>query len=89
MVINFIVLASMYMSGQEIYNKHCIQCHGNAGVGLIGPRIKDSSLEVLKSKVLTGKYPPGYTPKRKTRAMPVFKNLRDQDVEKVYKYLKK
>jgi mono/diheme cytochrome c family protein len=75
------------MSGQEMYNNNCIQCHGQSGVGLVGPRIKDSSLEVFKSKVLTGKYPPGYKPKRKTRAMPVFKKLHEKDVEKIYKFL--
>ena len=42
-----------------------------AVAGPVGPPVKGASRELLESKVLKGKYPPGYTPKRPTTLMPV------------------
>ena len=61
--------------GEQIYQSTCIQCHNKDPNidGPIGPRMVDAPLEVMTSKVMTGKYPeslpPGFVPKRKTRAM--------------------
>lgn len=61
--------------GEQIYQGTCIQCHNKDPNidGPIGPRMVDAPLDVMYSKVMTGKYPdplpPGFVPKRKTRAM--------------------
>ena len=33
---------------------------------------------LLEAKVLTGKYPPGHTPKQKTQAMPLYSYLKSE-----------
>ena len=57
--------------GRGVYMANCIACHNQdpRSVGAIGPAIAGSSLELLEAKVLRGEYPPGYTPKRDSRAM--------------------
>ena len=58
--------------GRQIYLVQCVTCHGPdpATAGPIGPPIKGSPPAVIESKVVRGTYPPGYTPKRPTAAMP-------------------
>jgi mono/diheme cytochrome c family protein len=57
--------------GQHVYLSTCTACH-NADPnlpGAIGPEIAGSSRELIEARVLRGEYPPGYTPKRTSRAM--------------------
>jgi mono/diheme cytochrome c family protein len=58
--------------GRAIYLANCAACHNNdpSKDGSIGPAIKGSSQELVMTRVLKASYPPGYTPKRKTNAMP-------------------
>jgi hypothetical protein len=35
----------------------------------LGPAVTGSSAALIEARVLHGDYPPGYTPKRETRAM--------------------
>jgi mono/diheme cytochrome c family protein len=58
--------------GRQIYAAHCVACHNPdpSKEGSLGPAIKGSSRELLEAKILRAAYPPGYTPKRKTNAMP-------------------
>ena len=65
--------------GQKLYENVCIACH-NADPkqdGSLGPALAGASLGLLEAKVLRGEYPPGYTPKRPTHAMPRFDYLKD------------
>jgi mono/diheme cytochrome c family protein len=57
--------------GRSVYQSACTACHAPdpARPGPIGPEIAGSSLELLRAKVLRNEYPPGYAPKRDTRAM--------------------
>lgn len=61
--------------GKRLYLSTCIQCHNrNPNLkGPLGPELVDAPLEVMVSKVTTGKYPEklpaGFTPKRKTTMM--------------------
>ena len=57
--------------GRQVYQAQCIACHNTdpAQAGAIGPAVKGSSEELLRSKILQGTYPPGYTPKRPTQVM--------------------
>jgi mono/diheme cytochrome c family protein len=65
------------VEGERVYQNVCIACHhGNpARDGALGPAIAGSSRELLEAKVLRGQYPPGYTPKRESAAMPRFEYL--------------
>jgi hypothetical protein len=46
--------------------------------GPLGPDIAGSSLELITARVLTVSYPPGYKPKRATKAMKPLPQLREQ-----------
>lgn len=76
------------MHVEAIYKNQCMQCH-NANpnkAGSIGPDLVSTPKEAFISKVTTGKYPEGYTPKRRTKAMPVFKKYQN-DIESLYDYI--
>ncbi len=70
--------------GREIFMTACIACHGDdpARDGALGPAIKGSSRALLAARLEFGNgdfsksYPPGYTPKRDTRIMPPFPDLK-------------
>jgi len=57
--------------GKVVYQTNCTSCHSRdpAQAGPLGPPVAGSSLELLTAKVLRNEYPPGYTPKRDTKAM--------------------
>jgi mono/diheme cytochrome c family protein len=57
--------------GRAAYQTDCVVCHNPdpRDPGAVGPALAGSSLELLRAKVLRNEYPPGYTPKRDTRAM--------------------
>lgn len=58
--------------GKQAYLGTCIACHNmNPALdGAIGPAVKGASRELIEAKILRGEYPPGYKPKRTTKAMP-------------------
>lgn len=77
---------SRYERGQQLYKASCIACHGDPKVGSFGPPIYGSSLQLIRLKVNKGEYPPGYVPKRQSRAMPVM-NLPGDGILALYCYL--
>ena len=87
-----VVEISQLERGQRIYAYACIQCHHQdpnkeiSTDGTYGPPIAGSSFELLKMRVLTVKYPKGYTPKRTTRLMTVFK-LTDTELQALHAFL--
>jgi mono/diheme cytochrome c family protein len=63
--------------GRAVYMSICTACH-NADPsldGAVGPANAGASHELLAAKVLRGEYPPGYTPKRPSNAMPPLPHL--------------
>lgn len=66
--------------GRKIYENVCIACHNADPTqpGTIGPELAGASRELLEAKVLRGEYPPGYTPKRPSQAMPKLDYLADR-----------
>jgi mono/diheme cytochrome c family protein len=66
--------------GQQVYENVCIACHNADPTqpGTVGPELAGASRELLAAKVLRGEYPPGYTPKRPSQAMPKFDYLADR-----------
>ena len=75
--------------GRQIYQSQCIACHNMdpAQPGSIGPDLKGSSEELLRAKVLTGNYPPGYKPKRPTAIMQPMPQL-TSDIPNLAAYLR-
>jgi mono/diheme cytochrome c family protein len=74
--------------GRKIYQNVCIACHNNDPnlAGTIGPANAGASLALLEAKVIHGKYPPSYEPKRDTQAMPTFPYL-EKDLPDLVAYL--
>jgi mono/diheme cytochrome c family protein len=66
--------------GKAVYYANCTSCHNYnpKKVGSIGPDIYGSSIELLKNKVLYGKYPKNYQPKRIIGVMPLYPHLNNQ-----------
>ena len=74
--------------GQQVYQNNCTACHSRdpGQDGAVGPIVAGASLELLQAKVLRGEYPPGYTPKRDTGAMPLRPDL-EADLPALAAYL--
>lgn len=70
-------LSEAAQRGKTVYNGLCIACHNpNPALdGSLGPANAHASRALIESKVLHGEYPPGYAPKRPSRAMPSFPHL--------------
>lgn len=78
--------------GRRLYLSHCIQCHNRDPnlKGSLGPEMVDAPLDVMTSKVMTGKYPeklpPGFRPKRSTRAMRPIPKLKE-DIPSIHAWV--
>ena len=66
--------------GKVVYYANCTSCHNYnpKKAGSIGPDIYGSSIELLKNKVLYGKYPKNYQAKRTSGIMPLYPHLNKQ-----------
>ena len=75
--------------GRQLYQAQCIACHNPdpAKAGPIGPDVRGSSEELLRAKVLSGSYPPGYAPKRATKVMQPMPQLAN-DIPALAEYLR-
>jgi mono/diheme cytochrome c family protein len=64
--------------GKRVYVATCIMCHNidPSKRGSQGPAIRGASVQLLDAKVLHKRYPIGHKPKRKTKAMPTYPQLR-------------
>jgi mono/diheme cytochrome c family protein len=63
--------AALAKRGEQVFQTNCTACHARdpRRDGPVGPPVAGASLELLQAKVLRNEYPPGYTPKRDTKAM--------------------
>ena len=63
--------AALVQRGKQVFQTNCTACHAQdpTQAGPVGPAIAGSPLPLLEAKVLRNEYPPGYTPKRTTKAM--------------------
>ena len=75
--------------GRSVYIANCVACHNMdpSKDGPIGPALKGSTPELVKSRVLRTEYPPGYTPKRNTKVMPTFPFL-ESEIKYLQEFLK-
>lgn len=77
------------LEGKRLYVSNCTRCH-NANPtkpGAIGPELVTTPREVFATKVPTGKYPSGYSPKRRTKIMPKFPGLTNK-TDLIYNYIR-
>ena len=74
--------------GRGAYLANCVACHSTNPklAGPIGPEVAGSSRELLEAKLLRNTYPPGYSPKRNTRAMVPLPHL-EEKIEDIAAYL--
>ena len=74
--------------GKVVYYANCTSCHNfnPKKAGSIGPDIYGSSIELLKNKVLYGKYPKNYQAKRTSGIMPIYPHLNKQ-ISNLHAYL--
>lgn len=63
--------------GKSVYENVCTACHNRdpREPGALGPPIAGASQELIEAKVLRAEYPPGYTPKLPSAAMPKYEYL--------------
>jgi mono/diheme cytochrome c family protein len=79
---------SLVERGKKVYQKNCMSCHTSNPLknGPMCPSNAFSSEELLRLKVLEGKYPNGYKPKKPTKVMPKFPHLKE-DIKALHEYL--
>lgn len=75
--------------GRRLYIANCIRCHNSnpRQPGVIGPELYTTPLDVFRTKVPNGVYPPGYRSKRSSKVMPRFPNLTSK-VDWIYNYIR-
>jgi mono/diheme cytochrome c family protein len=66
--------------GRQIYENVCIACHNGDPTqpGSLGPELAGATRELIEARVMHAAYPPGYTPRRPTQAMPKYEYLKDR-----------
>jgi mono/diheme cytochrome c family protein len=82
-------LSEAAQRGRGVYMNVCVACH-NADPGkdgAIGPNLLGATRELIEWRVVKGAYPPNYTPKRTTGAMPAFPHLAG-DVDALYAFVR-
>ena len=74
---NNVVLTTDIEKGRMVYFANCVSCHNNnpKKPGSIGPEVYGVSKDVLIQKIVSGKYPENYRPKRTSKIMPSMPHL--------------
>ena len=74
---NTVALPTDIEKGRMVYFANCVSCHNNnpKKPGSIGPEVYGVSIDVLTEKIVSGKYPENYRPKRTSKIMPSMPHL--------------
>ena len=77
---NTIALTTDIEKGRMVYFANCVSCHNNnpKKPGSIGPEVYGASIDVLTQKIVFGKYPENYSPKRTSKIMPLMPHLKKE-----------
>ena len=74
---NTVALTTDIEKGRMVYFANCVSCHNNnpKKPGSIGPEVYGVTIDVLTQKIVYGKYPENYRPKRTSKIMPAMPHL--------------
>ena len=74
---NTVALTTAIEKGRMVYFANCVSCHNNnpKKPGSIGPEVYGVTIDVLTQKIVYGKYPENYRPKRPSKIMPSMPHL--------------
>ena len=77
---NTVALTTDIEKGRMVYFANCVSCHNNnpKKPGSIGPEVYGASIDVLAQKIVFGKYPENYSPKRTSKIMPLLPHLKKE-----------
>ena len=85
---NMIALTTDIEKGRMVYFANCVSCHNNnpKKPGSIGPEVYGMSIDVLTQKIVSGKYPENYRPKRTSKLMPLMPHLK-KEISKLHAFI--
>ena len=85
---NNVVLTTDIEKGRMVYFANCVSCHNNnpKKPGSIGPEVYGVSIDVLTQKIVSGKYPENYRPKRSSKIMPSMPHL-NKDISNLHAFI--
>ena len=85
---NNVVLTTDIEKGRMLYFANCVSCHNNnpKKPGSIGPEVYGVSIDVLTQKIVSGKYPENYRPKRSSKIMPSMPHL-NKDISNLHEFI--
>ena len=83
-----IELTTNIKKGRIVYFANCVSCHNNnpKKTGSIGPAVYGASIDVLTQKIVYGKYPENYRPKRTSKIMPLMPHL-NKDISNLHVFI--
>ena len=83
-----VVLTTDIEKGRMVYFANCVSCHNNnpRKPGSIGPEVYGVSIDVLTQKIVSGKYPENYRPKRTSKIMPLMPHL-NSEISNLYAFI--
>ena len=86
--INSVALTNDIEKGRMVYFANCVSCHNNnpKQPGSIGPLVYGVPIDVLTQKILSGKYPENYRPKRTSKIMPLMPHL-NSEISNLYAFI--
>ena len=85
---NSVTLTSDIEKGRMVYFANCVSCHNNnpKKPGSIGPVVYGVPIDVLTQKIVSGKYPENYRPKRTSKIMPLMPHL-NSEISNLYAFI--
>ena len=85
---NTVTLTTDIEKGRMVYFANCVSCHNNnpKKPGSIGPEVYGVSIDVLTQKIVSGKYPENYKPKRTSKIMPSMPHLK-KDISNLHAFI--
>ena len=85
---NTVSLITNIEKGRMVYFANCVSCHNNnpKKPGSIGPEVYRVTIDVLTQKIVSGKYPENYIPKRTSKIMPSMPHL-SEDISNLHAFI--
>jgi len=83
-----VALTTDIEKGRMVYFANCVSCHNNnpKKPGSIGPEVYGVSIDVLTQKIVSGKYPENYRPKRPSKIMSSMPHL-SKEISKLHVFI--